>query len=335
MTFATPLFLYALPSVFLLLLVAALLRHSRAQRLDKLISASARARIQLARVPSLPRLRQLLAGVGLLLIAFALARPQWGFSWRDARREGLDLIIAIDTSNSMRADDFKPSRLQRAKWGVEELVGSLTGDRVGLVAFAGEAQLLCPLTLDHAAFMMHLQDIFPGIVPRGGTDLSAALRKAVDSFGEQREADRVILLITDGESHSGDLEPVLKEIVAADIRVFAIGVGTPDGSLIPTEDGAFLRNRGQEVVKSSLDETVLRRIASRTGGLYVRADPRDFGATQILEKGLAPLKRAQLESTRVQQREERFQIFLGLGLFFLFLEAFARVPGLLTRRPSA
>ncbi len=334
MTFATPTLLLALPATAALLLLAALLRRHRRRRLDTLIPTHLRTRITATRTPSLPTLRQILSALALFLAAASLARPQWGSTWADTSREGLDLLVALDTSNSMRADDFAPSRLQRAKWGVEQLLASLSGDRIGLIAFAGDAQLQCPLTLDHAAFLMHLQDLFPGIIPRGGTDLATALRKAVDSFDPLHDADRVILLITDGENTIGDLEPVLDTLAQKNIRVFAIGVGTPEGALIPTDDG-YLRNRSREVVKSSLDEAALRRIASRTHGLYVRADPRDFGADAILREGLAPLKRAQLDSARIQQRIERFQLFLATAIALLLLEAFVRVPALLNRRARA
>jgi Ca-activated chloride channel family protein len=276
------------------------------------------------------RLRTLLTGLGFLLTALALTRPQWGYTWRDARREGLDLMVAIDTSNSMRSDDFKPSRLQRAKWGVEELSGALAGDRIGLVAFAGEAVVQCPLTRDYGAFMMNVGDLVPGTIPRGGTNLARALQTSAEAFEEESEADKVILLITDGEQHSGDLDPVIADLKKQGIRVFTVGVGTPEGSLIPLDESgsSFLKNRQQEVVKSRLDEATLRRLSTETDGLYVRSDPRDFGVRAIVEEGLAPLARAQLESRRVKEMEERYQIFLGLGVLCFLLESFTRLPAL-------
>jgi Ca-activated chloride channel family protein len=334
MTFGAPWMLAGIPVVLLLHTVASAVLLRRKHRLARMFPAAHRDQIRQAPAPDLLVLRILLAAAGLSLCAFALARPQWGYTWRDAQREGLDLVVAIDTSNSMRADDFSPTRLQRAKWGVEDLVKTLKGDRVGLVAFAGEGVLQCPMTLDYGAFLMHLQDLFPGIVPRGGTDLEAALRTALDHLEENTEADQVVLLITDGENHTGNLDAVIGDLRKRGIRVFAIGVGTPEGSLIPlsSQSGDFLKNRREEVVKSSLDEAVLKRISSETGGLYVRATPQDFGATAVVEEGLAPLKRAQLENQRIQEMEERYQIFLGAGLFLLLLERFARVPAMLWKR---
>jgi Ca-activated chloride channel family protein len=230
----------------------------------------------------------------------------------------------------MRSDDFKPSRLQRAKWGVEELSGALAGDRIGLVAFAGEAVVQCPLTRDYGAFMMNVGDLVPGTIPRGGTNLARALQTSAEAFEEESEADKVILLITDGEQHSGDLDPVIADLKKQGIRVFTVGVGTPEGSLIPLDESgsSFLKNRQQEVVKSRLDEATLRRLSTETDGLYVRSDPRDFGVRAIVEEGLAPLARAQLESRRVKEMEERYQIFLGLGVLCFLLESFTRLPAL-------
>jgi len=337
MTFGAPELLTLLPLAALLLVVDSILRARRRKRLNAMLPPATRARMRRGATPRVDAARTLLVRLALLLIAFALARPQWGYTWRDARREGLDVIVAVDTSNSMRADDFQPSRLQRAKWGVEELVKELKGDRIGLVAFAGEGVFQCPLTLDYGAFLMHLQDLFPGIVPRGGTDLESALTTALEAFEGESESDRVVLLITDGESHEGDLDGVLKRLRDRDVRVFAVGVGTAEGSLIPmdAQGGSFLKNRGEEVVKSTLDEKTLRRVAAETDGLYVRATPRDFGVSEIIKNGLEPLQRAELESARVKEMEERFQLFLGAGLLLLLLEGFARIPGWFRKRRRA
>lgn len=328
MSFGNPTFLWVLPLLLLLGLLDFILRHQRAKKLNLFLPADLRERMGVPAQRNLRTLRPFLFTLGVFLIGFSLSRPQWGFSWRDAQREGLDLMVMIDTSNSMRADDFKPTRLQRAQWGIEELVGELKGDRIGLIAFAGEGVLQCPLTLDYGAFMMNVQDLFPGIVPTGGTNLEAALNQALESFESESEADKVILLITDGESHQGSLRPVFKKLKEANIRVFAVGVGTPEGSLIPLDSKAnnFLKNRQQEVVKSNLNETVLKELSSETDGLYVKANPRDFGVNELITEGLKPLKRAQLESERVKEMEERFQIFLLAGLICLLLEALAPLP---------
>jgi len=329
MSFGAPHLLWLLLAVIVLGVFDLALRLKRKRRLDQFIPPALREQMGERRSPGVRRLRTMLLYLGLGLIAFSLSRPQWGFRWRDAKREGLDVMVLVDTSNSMRADDFKPTRLQRAIWGIEDLVEELQGDRIGLIAFAGEGVLLCPLTLDYGAFLMNVQDLFPGIVPLGGTNLQAALTKGIESFDKESEADRVMLLITDGESHQGNLTPVIKKLNDQNIRVFAVGVGTPEGSLIPLDENAnaFLKNRKQEVVKSRLNEEALKELAAGTDGLYVRANPRNFGVSEIIQEGLKPLKRAQLESERVKDMEERFQIFLVAGLFCLLLEALAPLPG--------
>ena len=330
MSFGSPLWFWALPFLLLLLGLDLALRKSRKKKLGAWISTDLQQKTRNSPAPDVGTLRFILWSLGILLIGFSLTRPQWGYTWRDASREGLDLVVAIDTSNSMRSDDFAPSRLQRAKWGVEELLNALTGDRVGLVAFAGEAVVQCPLTRDYGAFLMNVEDLYPGIIPRGGTNLARALQVSMNAFEETSEADKVILLITDGEQHDGELDPILSDAAEKGIRVFAVGVGTPDGSLIPLDDsgGAFLQNRQQEAVKSRLDEAMLQRITRETDGLYVRSDPRDFGVRAVVEEGLKPLQRAQLESKRIKEMEERYQIFLGIGLACFFLEAFTRLPAL-------
>jgi Ca-activated chloride channel family protein len=329
--------LWLLPVVLLGMSLSTGMEVTRRRRLERMFPAAIRAGMRSGRAPDLFALRQVLTTLGLLLVAFALARPQWGYTWRDARREGLQLMTVIDTSNSMRADDFAPTRLQRAQWGVEEMVRTLQGDKIGLVAFAGEGKLLCPLTLDYGTYLMYLQDLFPGIAPLGGTNLASALRTAMEGFDAGVDADKVILLITDGENHEGDLSAITEQLVQENIRVFAVGVGTPEGSLIPLSSSGneFLKNRRAEVVKSSLDEAPLKRLAAATDGLYVRATPREFGSSEIIEQGLAPLKRAQLEEQRIKEMEERYALFLGAGILCLFLERMASLPAAGWTRRSA
>ncbi len=331
MNLGYPILLWLLPPAFLLLLLAGWGQWRKQQKLKRFISESLLDGQTRRKAPALLRFRFVLQALGLLLCVFALSRPQWGYTWREANRRGLDLMVLLDSSKSMWADDFKPSRLQRAKWGLEELVKELQGDRIGLVTFAGEGSLLCPLTLDYAAFMMNLDDIFPGIVPKGGTNLAAGIRRSLESFEAAGEADRVLLVITDGESHEGDLDEVIRELKAENIRVFAIGIGSPEGALIPLqgEESPFLRNRRDEVIKSRLDEESLIRLAQETQGLYVRAAPLDFGVERILQEGLEPLQRTQLEGERIREYTERYPLFLGVGLLLIFFARFAQIPALL------
>jgi len=193
------------------------------------------------------------------------------------------------------------------------------------VAFAGSSFLQCPLTIDYAAFTMTLDDIYAGIIPRGGTDIEQALYKAMESFDEQATSDKAILLITDGEMHGETNERLTKALKEADIRVFALGVGTPDGELIPVTDDkgtvSFLKDNKGHVVKSSLNEGLLETLALDTEGMYVRSLAGDFGLDRIIEQGLAPLQRADLDSRMLKHYEERFPIPLALALLLLGLES--------------
>lgn len=260
--------------------------------------------------------------VAVALGLLALARPQWGERWIDMKHMGLDILVVLDTSNSMLAQDIKPDRLSRAKLGIQDLLTQLRGDRIGLIAFAGTSHLLCPVTADYGAFQMMLDDTYVGIIPRGGTALEQALRKAMNTFDEHTLADRVILFITDGEDHEGDPVQVIDELRKQNIRVFVVGIGSPEGDLIPIRDNQgktqFLRDSKGQVVKSSLQEDTLERVATRTGGIYTRATPGDFGLERIYEQGIRPLQREELETQRVQMHEDRFVWFLGAGFLFLF-----------------
>lgn len=263
----------------------------------------------------------------------ALARPQWGERWEEVHRRGLNILVALDTSNSMRAEDLKPSRLDRAKLGLQEFLPHVRGDRVGLITFAGTAFLDCPLTLDYGAFLMLLDDVHPGRLPRGGTDLGQALRLAVDKFEYQRDVDNVLVLVTDGEDLAGGAQAALDELRRKNIRVFAVGVGSPQGELIPDPAGrGFLKDRAGQAVQTRLDEAGLQKLALGTGGAYVRAAPGDFGLDRLYTEGILPLKRGQQESRMERRYDEQAGWFLAAALVLLAVET---LPGeRRRRRPS-
>lgn len=254
----------------------------------------------------------------------ALARPQWGFRWEEVRRRSLDIIVVLDTSRSMLAQDVKPNRLQQAKWGIRDLVQRLGADRVGLVVFAGSSFLECPLTIDYGAFLMSLEDVHVGIIPKGGTAIEQALRTAVAGFDEDTNTDRAIVLITDGEDHEGNPVSLVEEMKRRNIRVYALGVGTLDGDLVPSENGSgggFLKDRQGHVVKTSLQEGVLERLALDTAGAYVRSTPGDFGLERIFDQGISQLRREETDSKMVRAHEDRYPWFVGAALALFLLEA--------------
>jgi Ca-activated chloride channel homolog len=315
------LWLWAVLPAFLLLNA---LRGRRVRALRRLADPEALPALLPGWNPTRSRNRLLLRAAAAAFLILALARPQWGFEWQPVRRKGLDILVALDTSNSMLAQDVKPNRLQRAKWGMRDLVDQLGGDRIGLVAFAGGSFLQCPLTVDYAAFLMTLEDVYAGIIPRGGTDIEQALETCSESFDETVEGDRAIVLVTDGEMHAGDPERVIRRLQERHIRVYAVGVGTPEGELIPREGGQgglqFQKDRAGHVVKTSLEEGALQRIAVETGGLYVRSAPGDFGLDRIVEQGLSRLKEAEGESRMSRRYEERYPWAVAAALLCLAWE---------------
>ena len=272
--------------------------------------------------PKRLRYRNLIRILAMALAIMALARPQWGFQWEEVKQRGLSIIVALDTSKSMLAQDIKPNRLQQAKWGVRDLVKELRGDRIGLVAFAGDAFLQCPATIDYAAFLMMLDDVYAGIVPVGGTDLFQALEDSIESFekSDETQADKVIILISDGEGHTGDPLTLLPKLKEEGIRVFSIGVGTVEGDMIETSDG-LVKDSSGNVIKSRLNERMLERLAFETDGFYVRSAPGDFGLERVYQQGIAELQREEREARMSKTWTERFQWFLAAALLLLLIEA--------------
>ncbi len=310
----------------------ALLRRRRAA-LQQLVDPSMLGILAPAWNPARATSRLVLRLLALALIVAALARPQWGFRWEEVRRKGLDLAVVLDTSRSMLASDIKPSRLQQAKWGVRDLLRALRGDRVALVPFAGSSILQCPFTIDYAAFTMTLDDLYAGIIPRGGTVIEQALRTAIAAFPADGAADRVILLITDGEDHEGDPLSLLSELKEKNIRVYTIGIGTLEGEMVPAGDnqGAYFKDRQGQIVKTALKEDVLQKLALGTGGTYVRSAPGDTGLERVFNESINNLKRSEQETRTAKIYEERFVWPLAVALLLLAWEALLSDR----RKPSA
>ncbi len=327
-----PAALWGLAAVAGVALVSAVLGRRRTRRMRALLEPEAEAVLQPGPEATAPRARAVLRFAALALIVLAAARPRWGEDWIEVERRGLDVMVLLDVSNSMRADDFRPSRLQQARWGLRDLLPHLRGDRLGLTIFAGDAQVLCPLTIDHGMFRMMLDDAAPELVARGGTAIARALRVAMDALEPPTEADRVILLVSDGEDHEEDPRNLVDELRAREIRLFAVGIGDPRGSPIPIGDpargeGGFLRDREGRVVQTRLDEQLLQDLAMRTGGGYVRAVPGDLGVERLYREAMADLRRAQHEARRIREPRERFGWALGAAMLALAAEF-----GLLLRR---
>jgi Ca-activated chloride channel family protein len=269
------------------------------------------------------RLALLVAAVAGVLLA--LARPQWGFAWEEARFQGLDIIVALDTSRSMLAKDAVPDRLDKAKYAAIDLMRLAKSDRLGLVAFAGTGFLQAPLTVDDHAFAQALNAVSVGVIPQGGTSLSAAIKTTMAAFEKGNDNHKVMVLFTDGEDHDADTETLdaAKEAADAGIRIFTIGVGTPEGELLQATDDqgntAFIKDEDGDVVKSRLNQMLLQKIATTANGFYLPLQGADPMNT-LYQRGIAPLPKSE-ESTRLTRvYQERYYWPLGFAVVCLLAE---------------
>ncbi|NQT90427.1 MAG: VWA domain-containing protein [Candidatus Omnitrophica bacterium] len=269
-------------------------------------------------------LKILIISAAIMLSLVSLTRPQWGFEWGQQKREALDVIFAVDTSRSMLAEDIRPNRLDRAKMAIKDMVGTLKGDRVGLIAFAGESFVQCPLTSDYDGFLLALNDLRADTIPRGGTSLSTAIAEAVRCYSPVDKNYRALVLISDGEEHEGDAVKAAKEARDEGVRIFCIGDGSRGGAFIPIVDDKgykeFLKDDLGNKVKSRLNEKVLKEIAFITGGAYVRSRNTEFGLRPLYQQKISRLKKREIELKRQKRYHERFQIPLAIALLLLALE---------------
>jgi Ca-activated chloride channel family protein len=249
-----------------------------------------------------------LAAVGCLFLA--LARPQAGFRWEEVKRHGIEVVFAVDTSRSMLTPDVKPDRLTRAKLAVDDFVSHLNGDGVGLIAFAGNAFLQCPITLDYDAFHESLEAVDTTIIPRGGTDIASAIREAQAALQNRPGKDKILILLTDGEDLEGSALATANASAKDGLKICTVGVGTANGDLIPIpaeQGGGFVKNDSGQFVKSHLGEAGLKSIAEATGGLYASLGAQGQGLDTIYQQALAPLAKHDLASRRQRVYTERFQ----------------------------
>jgi len=257
----------------------------------------------------------------VFFIVFALARPQWGFFWQEQEQKGIDIIIAVDSSKSMLAVDMRPDRLDFSKTELREFVKKLKGDRVGLIAFAGQAFLQCPLTADYSGFLLAVKDLNIHTIPKGGTSLPSAIDEAIRSYKGAETKNKVLIIITDGENTEGDVTKAVEKAKKAGITISCIGIGSAKGEVIPILDEkgnkTYIKDKEGKIVKSRLMEDTLKMIAKKTGGIYVKASQADLGLNKIYQKQLSKLEKQKTDEKRVKVYKERFQF--PLALVFLAL----------------
>ena len=294
------------------------------RELAKFASASLITQLTASVSPTRRQLKRVLVIAGVALVAIALARPLLGFHWVEAKRKGLDVMIAVDTSKSMLAQDVKPDRLTRAKMAVEDLLAKLDGDRVGLVAFAGSSFLQCPLTLDYDAFRQSLDALDTTIIPRGGTDIASAIHETEAALEGDGNNERILVLLTDGEDLEGSALEAARAAAKNGLKIFTVGVGSASGELIPLANAnggtEFLKDASGQFVKSHLDATMLKEIAEATGAMYQPLGQQGNGLDTIYTQGLAKYTRHEVASRMQKVYNDRFQWPLALGLFCLVIE---------------
>ena len=323
MQFGSPQWLYALwlvPMMAVLFYVsdrrrrAALERFADPHLLDT-VAPGARTR------PRYRRPSALIAAVALLIVA--LSQPKWGYHWEEVRRRGVDIVVAIDTSKSMLAEDLAPNRLGRAKLAVQDLLDMLPGDRIALVAFAGSAFVECPLTLDYGFAKMILKDIDIDTIPYGGTNVGSAIRKSLDAFEDKLKEHKVVVVITDGENLEGDPMAAAEEAKKTGAKIHTVGVGSTAGSLIPVEvDGQrrYLRDSGGSPVNSRVDKITLEKVSQITGGKYVSASGAGDPLVTLYDAAIAPMEDRSLGTSRIKRYEHRYQWPLAIALLLLLAE---------------
>ncbi len=272
------------------------------------------------------RTKAILLLLGLALIVLTLARLQFGTHLEMVKREGIDIIVALDVSNSMLAQDMKPSRLEQAKQEIREIIGRLKGDRIGLVAFAGEGFIQCPLTVDYAAAQMLLGVMDNTSVSRQGTSISSAIEAAQRAYDQKDKQHKVMLLLTDGEDHEGNAAEMADKARQDGVRIYTIGIGSPQGEPIPVLDQSgrqlgFKKDQSGEVIVSRLDEETLQKIALATGGKYYHAGQGEIALDRIFDE-IAKLEKKELEGTLVTKYEDRYQLPLLLAMVLVVGEFF-------------
>jgi Ca-activated chloride channel family protein len=321
LTFGSPLWLWALllvPALGALFLWA---QSRRRALISRIVAPRLREQLAAGVSPLLRGLRAVLVLLALALLLVALAKPRMGTIRREIKSNGRDVLLAIDTSRSMLATDVAPTRLARAKLISEDLINLLQGDRIGVVAFAGSAFLQAPLTLDYNAVRTTLDELDTEVIPRGGTDIAAAIDTAITAFGKAEGVQRALVVMTDGEDLDGNAVDAAKKAAAQGIRIFTIGLGSPQGSLIPirTEDGRndYVRDQEGKPVQSRLDEKRLAEIAKATGGFYSPLTP-DV-ARRIYDKGIEPMATSDTGMLSTRQPIEQYQWPLGGALLCLVL----------------
>jgi len=321
--FANEIWLYALLVIPVLLLVFWLNARWRKNVLKQLGDAEILQNLMPTLSKALPRWKRFLFILALAFIIVGIANPQIGTKYEEVKRDGFEIMICLDVSNSMLAEDLTPNRLERAKQSISRLVDRLKNDKIGIVVFAGEAYIQLPMTVDHSAAKLFLRSIDTDIVPTQGTAIGKAIELAMGSFSTNSKSSKSIIVITDGENHEDD---ALKQAAAAaelGIKVHTIGIGSVDGAPIPTyvrgQMLGYRKDRAGNTVVTKLNETMLQQVAASGEGTYVRANNSSNGLDVLMDE-LEGMQREEFDSKMFTSYEDRFQYFIAVALLLLLIE---------------
>lgn len=319
--FATPQYLLLIFLIPFFYLFYALYRRGRKKKMEKLGELRLIEKLMPTRSRYKGWVRVTFFSLAWFFFMIGLSRPQMGARLKESERKGAEIMIALDVSNSMLAEDYSPNRLERAKLAISRLVDKLQGDRIGLIVFAGQSFVQLPITTDYVSAKIFLNSITTESVPVQGTALGEAIQTAMRSFsvqGQMGENNKAIILITDGENHEDDPVAAAKSAADEGIRVFCIGVGSPEGKPIPM-DGDLLKDKDGNIVVTRLDDKVLEEVAAAGNGAYVKAGSAEFGLNPIIDQ-LRELQEQQFKSQVFEDFDEQYMYFFAIALIFLLLE---------------
>lgn len=317
--FEDPIYLWLLLAVPVLLLVRFVVWKQRKNKLKKFGDPQLLRQLMPDASVARPRVKFALLMAALSLLIVLLARPQMGSRISKEKRNGIETIIALDISNSMMATDVVPSRLDKSKLLVENLVDHFTNDKIGLVVFAGDAFVQLPITSDYVSAKMFLQNIDPSLIASQGTDIARAIDVSMHSFTQAEKVGKAIIVITDGEDHEGGAVEAAKIARKKGINVFILGVGDPKGAPIPTGDGGYMTDNTGQTVMSALNEEMCREVAKAGSGVYIHVD-NTSDAQSRLNNELTKLQKGETESVVYSEYDEQFQAFGILVILLLIIE---------------
>ena len=316
--FAHPEYLYLLLAAPALIALFAWALYDRRRRLARFGDPATVATLMPDASTGRMKLKFILFTTAVILVILAAARPQFGSKLREQKSEGIEMMLAVDISNSMLAEDFEPNRLERTKYAINKLFDGLEQDRVGEIVFAGDATVQLPITSDYRMAKAFAKRISPSMASVQGTSIGKALSLAEMSFSSGSGDSRVIILITDGEDHEGNVMQAAERAAEQGIRIFTIGIGTPEGAPIEI-GGEFIKDEKGDMVVSKLDEKMLQEIARITGGAYIRATKQSIGLDEIV-RAINDMEQSELSTVRFEEYNEQFQYLIAIAFALLLVE---------------